>query len=62
MGDYMIKAILFDLDDTLYNERDFVFSGFLEVATYLGHKIDFSIDKLYSDIIDIFRNMVGSDI
>lgn len=55
MGDYMIKAILFDLDDTLYNERDFVFSGFLEVATYLGHKYDFSIDKLYSDIIDIFQ-------
>lgn len=51
----MIKVVLFDLDDTLYNERDFVFSGFLEVATYLGHKYDVSIDRLYSDIIDIFQ-------
>ena len=26
----MIKAILFDLDDTLYPERDYVVSGYRE--------------------------------
>ena len=30
-----LKAILFDLDDTLYLERDFVKSGFISVSNYL---------------------------
>lgn len=31
----MIKAVIFDLDDTLYNELDFVRQGFLHVAECL---------------------------
>lgn len=31
----MIKAMVLDLDDTLYLERDYVRSGFTHVATYL---------------------------
>lgn len=34
----MIKAIIFDLDDTLYPEKEFVMSGFWAVARYLGKK------------------------
>ena len=35
--------IVFDLDDTLYDEIDFVNNGFNEVANYLKKK--FGIDK-----------------
>ena len=31
----ILKAILFDLDDTLYLERDFVKSGFKTVASLI---------------------------
>lgn len=34
----MIKLVIFDLDDTLYNERDFVTGGFAEVCKYLSLK------------------------
>ena len=32
----MIRALIFDLDDTLYREHDFVASGFRAVAEYVG--------------------------
>ncbi len=32
-------VIVFDLDDTLYNEIDFVKSGFKEISDYLGNNI-----------------------
>lgn len=54
-GEDMIKVILFDLDDTLYNERDFVFSGFNEVAKYLNEKYSLEKNNLYKDILDIFQ-------
>ena len=31
-------VIVFDLDDTLYDEKEFVKSGFLEISDYLGDK------------------------
>ena len=39
----ILKAILFDLDDTLYLEKDFVKSGFKTVATLIQN--DNGIDK-----------------
>ena len=33
-----LKAILFDLDDTLFLEKDFVKSGFKAVASYIHNK------------------------
>lgn len=39
-----IKGIIFDLDDTLYSEKDYVFSGYKAVAKYLG-------DDSYADIL-----------
>jgi putative hydrolase of the HAD superfamily len=38
-----IKAVLFDLDDTLYDEASFVASGFQTVAAHLADR--FEIDK-----------------
>lgn len=31
-----VKGVIFDLDDTLYPERDYVKSGYLQVARFLG--------------------------
>ena len=34
----MLKAVVFDLDDTLYPEEQFILSGFCQVAEHLGRK------------------------
>ncbi|MCY6353990.1 HAD family hydrolase [Clostridium sp. ZS2-4] len=51
----MIKLIAFDLDDTLYNEKEFVFGAFREVAEYLANKYNLNSERLYEDMIDILR-------
>ncbi|MDK2932825.1 MAG: putative hydrolase of the superfamily [Clostridiales bacterium] len=48
-----MKGIVFDLDDTLYNEKDFVYGGFQEVALYLSHKYVLDSTVLYQQMIDI---------
>jgi len=51
----MIKLVIFDLDDTLYNERDFVYSGFIEVSKYLSSKYKIDKNKLYKDMVYILN-------
>jgi len=41
------KAIIFDLDDTLYDERQFVYSGFKAVAQYLAGSYGLNDQKLF---------------
>ena len=50
----MIKVIIFDLDDTLYNERTYVFAAFRNVAEYIGEKYKLDSEKIYERIIGIF--------
>ena len=51
----MIKSVIFDLDDTLYKELDYVKSGFLNIADMVSKitKIDKKniYDKLYKSFI-----------
>jgi HAD superfamily hydrolase (TIGR01549 family) len=35
-GEGTIKGVIFDLDDTLYNEKEYIRSGFKAVSDYLG--------------------------
>ena len=35
-GDREVKGVIFDLDDTLYSEKEYVRSGYKAVAAYLG--------------------------
>lgn len=42
-------VIVFDLDDTLYDEMDFVQSGFKEVSSYLGD------ERYFSFMMDLFQ-------
>ncbi len=50
-----IKALLFDLDDTLYEERQFVKSGFIKVAEFVENKFKIDKDFFYKILIDIFN-------
>lgn len=49
----MIKAIVFDLDDTLFPEYDYVCSGFRCVAEYIQTKYAIK-DDIYSIMLDLF--------
>lgn len=49
-----IRAIVFDLDDTLYRELDFVEGGFREVSRYLSGISHESAEKIYKMILDIY--------
>ena len=51
----MIKAILFDLDDTLYEEKQFVAGGFKTVAEYLSIKYRVDYDKVFKILKDAFE-------
>jgi putative hydrolase of the HAD superfamily len=55
LGGVMIKTIIFDLDDTLYNERDFVYGAFSEVCKYLFENYSVDYDNLYKDAIEILN-------
>jgi putative hydrolase of the HAD superfamily len=50
-----MKAVLFDLDDTLYPEIEFVKSGFSSVARYLS--LRYHIDKytLFNQMLDLLQ-------
>ena len=52
-----IKVIVFDLDDTLYDEIEYVKSCFKEVSNYFSYK--FKIDKSLSDN---FLNLDSKDV
>jgi putative hydrolase of the HAD superfamily len=45
--------LIFDLDDTLYPEEDFVKSGFSEVAKLFQEKYGFSYIKTFNSLVDI---------
>ncbi|MCI8459632.1 MAG: HAD-IA family hydrolase [Clostridia bacterium] len=66
----MIKAVVFDLDDTLYPEIDYVHSGFVAVANEVGKKFgiansDTKLMRLFaentSNVFDRFAIMHGLD-
>jgi len=50
-----LKAILFDLDDTLYLERDFVKSGFKAVASFIQNDKGIDKDFIYDSLWSIFK-------
>ena len=52
----MIKAIIFDMDGTLYNERDFVKSGFEASARYISMKYGLNFEDVYATLVSDFEN------
>ncbi len=51
-----MKALIFDLDDTLYDEKQFVYGGFLKVAKYLDSKYALDERVLYHQMQDILSS------
>lgn len=51
-----MKVFVFDLDDTLYLERDYVFSGFQSVAGKIEEKSGLSSELVYEELIQDFNN------
>jgi putative hydrolase of the HAD superfamily len=50
-----MKAVLFDLDDTLYPEIEFVKSGFREVARHLASKHNLDEGSLFQQMLEILK-------
>lgn len=50
-----MKAFIFDLDDTLYPEIDFVKSGFKVVASYLGDRYGYNEKELRYKLAGILK-------
>jgi len=50
----LIKAVLLDLDNTLYDEHEFVKSGFKAVAHQLADKFGLNEELFYSRLCNIF--------
>lgn len=51
----MKRLIIFDLDDTLYPEIEFVKSGFREVANVISQDFGLKADEIYNLLIDTFN-------
>jgi putative hydrolase of the HAD superfamily len=57
----LIRGVVFDLDDTLYLERDFVWSGFRHVAVMLGGLGEISVDEALFQLWHLFQRGVRGD-
>jgi putative hydrolase of the HAD superfamily len=51
----MLKAVVFDLDDTLYPEREFVMSGFRAVSRWVEQNTEISFADAYGQLVQIFE-------
>lgn len=56
-----LQAVVFDLDDTLYPERQYVRSGFLAVATWVGEHLRLGPDAVFAELWDLFESGVRGD-
>ena len=51
----MIKVVIFDLDDTLIAEKEYIKSGYREVARYLSEKYNVVQEVIYKELWEIFK-------
>jgi putative hydrolase of the HAD superfamily len=56
-----LKAIVFDLDDTLYSERDFVLSGFQAVANWGSVNLGISQVIGYSTLSNLYHQGIRNN-
>jgi putative hydrolase of the HAD superfamily len=52
----MLEAVVFDLDDTLYPEREFVLSGFRAVALWAEQNMGIIFTDGYQELVHLFEN------
>lgn len=51
----MIKAVVFDLDDTLISEKEYVLSGFRTVSKTISFRYNLDFKKVYEKMIVLFN-------
>jgi len=51
----LYEVIIFDLDDTLYSEKDFVMSGFHAVSDFLSKKYKLDKEEIFETLRDDFN-------
>ena len=51
----MLRSIIFDLDDTLYKELDYVYSGFNHISNKINKKTKISKKELFEELISSFH-------
>ncbi len=52
----MIKAVIFDLDDTLIYEKDYVLSGFKHVSNYISDVSGTSENEIFNTLMDLHHD------
>jgi putative hydrolase of the HAD superfamily len=57
----MLKTIVFDLDDTLYPERQYALSGFAAVADWAGGSLGIPSEQGYAELEAYFNDGVRGD-
>lgn len=50
------KAVIFDLDDTLYKELDFVKGGYQRIANYLAKKYGYKAKIIFTDMLNRYES------
>lgn len=50
-----MNSVIFDLDNTLYDEMEYVKSGFRFVSSYLSSKYNLNNEEVFSQMIDILE-------
>jgi len=51
----MVKAVIFDLDDTLISEYEYVRSGFNHVSKILSEKYGLNEKRIYEELLSMYR-------
>lgn len=51
----MIKAVIFDLDDTLISEEDYIRSGYRAVAGLLASRLNLGQNKIAKELFSLYR-------
>lgn len=52
----MIKAVIFDLDDTLISERKYIISGYRHVAKLLSDKVGIDKQLIFDILMELFQS------
>jgi putative hydrolase of the HAD superfamily len=50
----MIKAIIFDLDDTLISEEEYIISGYKHVSKFLSERVNLNEEEIYQQLMLLF--------
>jgi putative hydrolase of the HAD superfamily len=56
-----LRAVIFDLDDTLYPERSFVVSGLRAVAMWAEDHLGISADQAFTELYQLFEEGIRRD-